>query len=222
MSPAVTPCCIAVLYAYRVKTGKISPLSPTSPTPPTPSTATSILTQTPRPSPPGLYNHAPPYCSSSVPYLPRGPASGLPPTCSSSSSSSHAPPPTTFKFDTGSSRSNSVQESDFSESNSPRYTYTFPRSVEGTPQIGRAYDQVDLPLEQAPPTRLESGRGREKMMVQAHHVSHEPIRFGECRGRPGSATTHHKVGGYGDIDSPQLRTQVRLSCLAIIMCGMSV
>lgn len=188
----------------RVKhTGKVSPLSPISPTPPTPSTATSILTQnTPRPSPPGFYP-TPDYCSSSAPYLPNGYTSSGP----ASSCTTH----TAFKFDAGSSRSNSVnQDSDVSESSSPRYTYTFPRSVEGTPQVGRAYDKVDLPLDLDKPCPLETGRSRGNVLVRAHHMSHDRIRFGEpsTRGRPSSATTHHKVGPYVDIDSPQLRTQV--------------
>lgn len=188
--------CMCVYIACRVKHGKMSPLSPVSPTPPTPSTATSILTQTTsRPSPPGFYP-TPEYCSSSAPYLPHGHA----PSALSSSCYAHS----AFKFDAGSSRSNSVnQDSDMSESSSPRYTYTFPRSVEGTPQIGRTYD-VDLPLELDKPNPLENGRGRENMSVRAQHV----MRFGEARGRPSSATTHHKVAAYVDIDSPQLRTQV--------------
>lgn len=187
----------------------MTPLSPVSPTPPTPSTTTSILTQqttTPRPSPPGFFP-TPPYCSSSAPYLPHGHVH-LPAVCSHAHSA--------FKFDAGSSRSNSVnQDSDASESSSPRYTYTFPRSVEGTPQVGRAaYDKVDLPLDLEQPDPPQSRRGQEKMGVQAHHVSHERMRHCEQRGRPSrrpsSAGNQHKVAAYVDMDSPQLRTQVGL------------
>ena len=204
----------------------MSPLSPVSPTPPTPSTATSILTQpTPRPSPPG-FCPTPAYCSSSAPYLPNGHT----PVNLSSAPHVHS----AFKFDAGSSRSNSVnQDSDVSESSSPRYTYTFPRSVEGTPQIGRACDKIDLPLELDKLTALENGRsfqengrsfpdgrsfpengrgyldggrGRDNMLMQAYHASHERLR--DARGYPGSAASRHKVAAYVDIDSPQLRTQV--------------
>lgn len=175
--------------------GKHSPLSPVSPTPPTPSTATSVLT--PRPSPPGFYP-TPPYCSASTSYLPPGPAH---PVGSAAASSAHyPPPPSSFKFDAGSSRSNSVnQDSDLSESNSPRYTYTFPRPGEGTPQIPRAYDQVDLPLQFEQPGGI--------LNLRSHHVSHGCIRSNESRSRVCSATGR-KVGAYIDTDSPHLRTQV--------------
>lgn len=173
----------------RVKHGgNSSPLSPISPTPPTPSTATSVIT--PRPSPPGFYP-TPPYCSTSAPYLSSVPAVN------------HSHPPSAFKFDASSSRSNSVnQDSDLSESNSPRYTYTFPRSGEGTPQIPRAYDQVDLPLEE-----MLGQLGNGSADIRPHH---DPIRLTESRVRIGSASTNRSVGRYVDIDSPHLRTQVRM------------
>ena len=187
--------CVIILYPpNRVKHGgNSSPLSPISPTPPTPSTATSIIT--PRPSPPGFYP-TPPYCSTSAPYL-----SSVP----SFPAVNNSQPPSAFKFDAGgSSRSNSVnQDSDLSESNSPRYTYTFPRSGEGTPQIPRAYDQVDLPLEEM---LGELGPGNGGADIRPHR---DPIRLTESRVRIGSASTNRSVGRYVDIDSPHLRTQVR-------------
>lgn len=206
-----------------MKGGKQSPLSPTSPSPPTPSTTTSVLT--PRPSPPGFYP-TPSYCSVSTSYLP---PSALPPNSPGAPSNPH---PSSFKFDTGSSRSNSVnQDSDISESNFPRYTYTLPRSGEGTPQISRAYDKVDLPLDleeqgcplppavssggQFPPG-ISSGGPIPPLTCngsmpnrRAYHVSYGCIRNSEPRGRVGSATSSCKVGGgYVDTDSPHLRTQV--------------
>lgn len=204
---------LTLLLRYRVKHGPKSPLTPQTSNPPTPSTATTTVhtptVRTPRPSPPGFYP-APAYCSSSASCLPSfqpiGPGVGL------SSFSSH--PHSSFKFDASSSRSNSEnQDSDISESNSPRYTYTLPRSGEGTPRIGRAYDQVDLPFEYTSP--IDNGRGHENMLVRTHHVSYDPIRFGDSRGRPVSANTHHKVASYEDIDSPQLRTQVTWTYIII-------
>ncbi len=185
-----------VLSCFRVKHGKGSPLSPVSATPPTPSTATSVVSH----SPPGFYP-TPPYCSASASHLSRAPAN-------------HAHvPPSSFKFDTGSSRSNSENQDSDLETNSPRYTYTFPRSGEGTPQSSHsnAYDQVDLPLEDVGPVRLDS------LLVCAHHKSHDPIKLSEG-GHPhsrvssaGTARSHKLQGmirGYPDTDNSQLRTQV--------------
>ena len=195
-----------------MKGGKQSPLSPTSPSPPTPSTATSVLT--PRPSPPGFYP-TPPYCSASTSYLPpSAPPTNLPGV----PGNTH---PSSFKFDTGSSRSNSVnQDSDISESNYPRYTYTFPQPGEGTPQIPRAYDQVDLPLDleeqvSRPLPPVDSSGGPLPLLMcngglRGHHVSHGCIRGSEPRAaRIGSASSSCKVaGGFINTESPHLRTQV--------------
>lgn len=187
-----------VLFSVcRVKHGKNSPLSPCSSSPPTPSTATSILT-TPHPSPPGF----PSYCSASTPYLPSSSTAATDPATSHN--------PATFKFDAGSSRSNSVnQDSDFSESNFPRYTYTLPQSGEVTPQIPRAYDQVDLPLPHLPRAYDQVDLPIDQVLAPlngrlgAHHVSYDPIRFNKSR-------VPSRMCSTSTVDSPHLRTQVSL------------
>ena len=171
-------------FYCRVKHGKRARESPISPNPPTPSTTTTILT-TPHPSPPGSY----PYTSSSTTCLPS--SSGHAPTLAAARFSHSS-----FKFDAGSSRSNSEnQDSDLSEFNTPGYTYTFPRSGEGTPQTGCAYDQVDLPLPTAPPS---SGR------PDTRYVSHDPIRSNESN----PMCSCNTKCTYTPEDSPHLRTQV--------------
>ena len=181
---------------YRVKGGKLSPISPIPPTPPTPSTATSVLS--PRTSPPG-FPPTPPY-SSSTSCLPSSSLStGLPTGLMS------GPFHSSFKFDAGSSRSNSVnQDSDFSESNSPGYTYTLPRSGEGTPsimrahdpmdqrtsRIGRGYDQVDLHHDQM---TFNDSR------VERNGVGYDSGIFPGPRGRLRS----DGAPGYIMVDSPQ-------------------
>lgn len=219
---------------YRVKQQSIgsatSPLS-TTPAPATPSTATSLLT--PRPSPPA-FNPTPPYCSSSVSFLPSSNAGRM-------TSGTHLPP-SSFKFDAGSSRSNSVnQDSDLSESNSPRYTYTFPHS-EGSPHITSAYEQVDvdLPLDNVEPFEgamkgLFKGDMKGSFEGAAMKGSFEGAAMkgpfegamkgpfeGAMKGVPRahysshdfhparrvSTTSHQKMVAYMDTDSPHLRTQV--------------
>ena len=182
---------------FRIKHGKGSPLSPISATPPTPSTVSTGL----HPSPPGFYP-TPPYCSASASHLSRG-------TPTVQLNSTHA---ASFKFDAGSSRSNSENQDSDLETNSPRYTYTLPRSGEGTPQSNyssNGYDQVDLPLDNLEPVRLNS------LLIHAHHRSHDPIRFSEAAhtqsrvSSAGTARSHKLARAYPDRDSPQLMAQVQ-------------
>ena len=198
-------------FLCRMKGSKQSPLSPTSPSPLTPWRATSVLT--PRHSPPGFYP-TPPYCSASTSYLP---PSAAPTNLPGVPSNTH---PYSFKFDVGSSQSNSVnQDSDISESNYPRCTFHQPGKGIGTPQIPHAYDKVDLPLDleeqvSRPLPPVDSGGPLPPLMcnggLRVHHVSHGCIRVNEPHAtRIGSASSSCKVaGGYKNTESPHLRTQV--------------
>lgn len=121
----------------------------------------------------------------------------------------HTTPLSSFKFDAGSSRSNSMQDSDMSESNSPRYTYTFPRSGEGTPHIARAYDQVDLLRDQVPFPPIKEDKGLHHSMM----MNHDLVRFTASRTRLGSDASHSKMNGGQfamDSSSPHLQAQVTI------------
>ena len=154
---------------------------PTSSTPPTPSTATSILS--PRLTPPfGV-----PIKSTLMDSNNKGHASG---------------PPTSFRFCTGSSRSNSVsQVSDTTESISPPFLYSISNSEEAASNHnGKAYDQREILHAHAPmyPTREEA--------LHYSAMGHDLSRLTATKSPLGSDGFHNRmIGGQfavGSIDLP--------------------
>ena len=100
----------------------------------------------------------------------------------------HTAPLSSFKFCTGSSRSNSVnQDSDLSESNSPRCTYSFSRSEEVPPQIGRSHDHVDLLRDHIPFLPIS-----EDGSLHCSTMSHDLLRF-TGKSRLNSDASHNQL-----------------------------